>query len=212
MSFILTYNSLVTKVIQDLERNDSTVINSMDSWIKFAHERIARDSDTLLFEVYITQNFTPNLPVIQKPARLQNTLTFNYGTGTGNNNRNDILLRSYEWCRAYWPDDTQTGAPLYYADYGYYNWLICPTPDQNYPFEIGYLETPQVIDVNYQTNYLTEFMPEILIRAVLLEAMLTLKNDERTVAIEDQYVKLISSWNNKDALIKTDRYTTRKAD
>lgn len=212
MSFILTYSSLVTKIIQDLERNDQIVTDSMDSWIKFAHERIARDSNTLLFEVYVTQNFTPGLPVIQKPARLQNTLTFNYGTGVGNNTRNNILLRSYEWCRSYYPDDTQTGPPKYYSDYGYYNWLISPSPDQDYPFEIGYLETPQVIDINYQSNYLTEFMPEILLRAVLLEAMLTLKNDERTALVEDSYVKLISSWNNKDNLIKTDRYTTRKAD
>lgn len=212
MSFILTYDTLVQKVMEDLERNDEIVVDSMDSWIKFAHNRIGRNSDTQLFEVYVSNNFTPGLPVIPKPARWQNTLTFNYGSGTGNNTRNNILLRSYEWCRAYWPDDTQTDAPVYYADYGLYNWLISPTPDQAYPFELAYLETPQVIDSTYQTNYLTEFMPEVLIRATLLEAMLSLKNDERLPEIEAGYKELIQSWNDKDELRKTDRYTTRKAD
>lgn len=212
MSFVLTYNTLVTTIINDLERNDPIVINSMDSWIKFAHERIARDSNTQLFEVYATSAFQVGVSVLQKPNRWQNTITFNYGTGTGFNTYTNLLQRTYEFCRDYWPDATQQAAPQFYADYGYQNWLISPTPDQTYPFELAYLETPQVIDINFQTNYLTEFMPEILLRAVLLEAMLTLKNDERTPAIEDSYMKLIASWNNKDQLRKTDRYTTRRAD
>jgi hypothetical protein len=212
MSFVLTYTTLIERIKQDLERQDDVVDESIDSWIKFAQERIGRDSNTLLFDVYVTQSFQPNVPVINKPTRWQNTLTFNYGTGTNNNTRNNLLLRTYEWCRNYWPDDTQTGAPKYYADYGYNNWLIVPTPDQAYPFEICYAETPQVIDSNFQTNYLTQFMPEVFLKAVLLEAMVTLKNDERIPVVEAEYVKAISSWNSKDKFKKTDRYTTREAD
>jgi len=212
VSFILTYNTLTEQIINYLERDDSVIRSGIDVWIKFAHDRIARDSNTQLFEVYVSQNFQAGVPVIPKPARWQNTITFNYGTGTGNNTRNQILLKSYEYCRSYWPDDTLTGAPLYFSDYGYYNWLISPTPDQDYPFELAYLEVPQVIDVNYQTNYLTQYMPEVLFKAVLLEAMLELKNDERRQVIEDEYVKMIASWNGKDELRKIDRYTTRKAD
>lgn len=212
MAFILTYNTLVQQITNYLERSDEITQSGIDVWIKFAHDRISRDSNTQLFEVYVSQNFQVGVPVMPKPARWLNTITFNYGTGTGNNTRNQILLRSYEYCRNYWPDDTQTGAPLFFADYGQYNWLISPTPDQAYPFELGYLEVPQVIDINYQTNYLTEFMPEVLLKAVLLEAMLELKNDERIQIVEAEYVKALSSWNAKNELRKVDRYTTRKAD
>lgn len=211
MAFVLTYDSLVSKVKKDLEREDEVTDESIDSWIKFAHERIARDSNTEIFEVYVTTNFIVGDNVIQKPNRWQNTLTFNYGSGTGNNTRNFILQRSYEFCRQFWPNDTLMSAPKFYSNYGFNNWLISPTPDQTYPFEIGYSETPQVIDVNYQTNYLTEFMPEVLLKAVLLEAMITLKNDERIPTIEGDYVKVLSSWNAKDVLKKTDRFTYRKA-
>ena len=55
-------------------------------------------------------------------------------------------------------------------------------------------------------------MPEVLLKAVLLEAMLDLKNDERIPVLESEYVKVLSSWNAKDELRKVDRYVTRKAD
>ena len=301
MSFILTYNTLYEKTVSYLERLDETVTHDFDAWVKFAHDRIGRDSNTQLFEVYISGNFTPGISVIPKPARWQNTITFNYGIGSnnvtlGNNplstdgataiitvtipstvglvngqtviisgatggggltsaqlnvaspitiidgttftysassdstsiasiggaaitasfpNNNvytPILLRSFEYARSFWPNQTLTNPPQFYADYGYYNWLISPTPDQNYPFVLGYLETPQVIDETYQSNYLTEFMPEVLLKAVLLEAMLDLKNDERIPVIEAEYVKAISSWNAKDKLRKIDRYVSREAD
>ena len=301
MSFILTYDSLKEKTISYLERMDQTVEGDFDAWVKFAHDRIGRDSNTQLFEVYVGGTFTAGISVIPKPARWQNTVTFNYGTGSdivtlgnnplatdgvssiitvtipsttglangqtviisgaaggggltpaqlnitapititsltsftysatasstsvaniggasitasfpNNNSYTPILLRSFEYTRSFWPNQFLTAPPMFYADYGYYNWLISPTPDQNYPFTLGYLETPQVIDITYQTNYLTEFMPEVLLKAVLLEAMLDLKNDERIPVLESEYVKVLASWNAKDELRKVDRYVTRKAD
>jgi hypothetical protein len=309
MSFILTYDTLVEKTISYLERNGETVTNDIDAWIKFAHDRIGRDSNTQLFEVYVGDTFTAGISVMPKPARWQNTVTFNYGSGgqsvtlgnnplettatstnvvvlmpsvanlivgqtviisgvtsldgtlgglplsrfnitstiqeiivnpdgqaityaideaaitsevgggstvtaffPTNNAYTPILLRSYEYARSFWPDQSLTGPPKFYADFGYNSWLISPTPDQNYPFQLAYLETPQVIDSTYQTNYLTEFMPEVLLKAVLLEAMLDLKNDERIPVIEQEYLKVLSSWNEKDELRKTDRYMSRKAD
>lgn len=301
MSFILTYNTLYEMTISYLERLDQTVEGDFDAWVKFAHNRIGRDSNTQLFEVYVSGTFTPGISVMPKPARWQNTVTFNYGTGAdnvtlGNNplstdgmsetitvtipstdglvngqtviitgatggggltaaqlnvaspitiidittftysassastsvasiggaaiiasfpNNNEytpILLRSLEYARSFWPNEALTKPPQFYADFGYNNWLISPTPDQSYPFVLGYLETPQVIDSTYQSNYLTEFMPEVLLKAVLLEAMLDLKNDERIAVVEAEYVKAISSWNAKDELRKIDRYVSRKAD
>lgn len=298
MSFILTYNTLREKTISYLERMDQTVTEDFDAWVKFAHDRIGRDSNTQLFEVYASGSFTAGQAVMPKPARWQNTITFNCGTGEdvvtlGNNpltitattstvtvtipstddledgqtviisgatpviiydvnatstitiiddthfsyqvtetflgsgsgggaaviasfpsndNYTPILLRSFEYAKSFWPNQALTDIPLFYADYGYYNWLISPTPDQNYPFILAYLETPQVIDVTYQSNYLTEFMPEVLLKAVLLEAMLDLKNDERIPIVEAEYVKVLSSWNAKDELRKVDRYMARRAD
>lgn len=301
MSFILTYNTLYEKTISYLERLDQTVTGDFDVWVKFAHDRIGRDSNTQLFEVYVSGTFTPGISVMPKPARWQNTITFNYGSGANNvtlgnnplatdgvsetitvtipstdglingqtviisgatggdgltasqlnisapitivnlttftysatanstsavsiggaevtasfpNNEayTPILLRSFEYARSFWPNQSLTNPPKFYADYGYYNWLISPTPDQAYPFVLGYLETPQVIDAAYQSNYLTEFMPEVLLKAVLLEAMLDLKNDERIPVVEAEYVKAISSWNAKDKLRKVDRYVSREAD
>lgn len=301
MSFVLTYNSLVEKIASYLERDDSTVTDDIDVWIKFAHDRIGRESNTQLFEVYVAGTFTAGISVLPKPARWQNTITFNYGTGSNivtlgnnpittgaaistvrvtipstvgltngqtviisgatdtggisasnlnisapitilngtnftyqansistglaigggasviatfpqNNTYTPILLRTLEYSKLFWPNQSLTAPPKFYADYGYNNWLISPTPDQNYSFEIAYLETPQVIDNTYQTNYLTEFMPEVLLKAVLLEALIALKNDERLPVIQEEYSKVLASWNAKNEIRKVDRYATRKAD
>lgn len=301
MSFILTYNSLYQKIISYLERMDQTVEGDFDAWVAFAHNRIARDSNTQLFEVYVSGTFIAGQAVMPKPARWQNTVTFNYGTGSSifqlgnnpltttnvsstvtvtipststlingqnviisdatdtggivasnlnifspitiidgthftymanatstgianggggsvtatfpiNNSYTPILLRSFEFSKSYWPNQSLNNPPLFYSDYGYYNWLISPTPDQNYPFEMAYLETPQVIDNTYQSNYLTMFMPEVLLKAVLLEAMLDLKNDERIQIVKTEYLQALSAWNSKDKLRKFDRYTMKEAD
>src|ERR1700678_373547 len=84
MSFILTYSTLKEKTISYLERDDQTVEGDFDAWVKFAHDRIGRDSSTQLFEVYTSGAFTAGISVIPKPARWQNTITFNYGSGSNN--------------------------------------------------------------------------------------------------------------------------------
>ena len=50
--------------------------------------------------------------------------------------RQPVLLRKYEYLREYWPSPTATGTPVFYADYDYTNWLIAPTPDVAYAFEV----------------------------------------------------------------------------
>jgi hypothetical protein len=42
--------------------------------------------------------------------------------------------------------------------------------------------------------------------------MLDLKNDERIPVIQDEYLKVLASWNAKNEIRKVDRYMTRKAD
>lgn len=212
MAFILTYDTLLQQTIKDLEREDAIVTGSFDRWVKNAHERIARDSPTLLFQVYLVGNFTVGQNAYIKPGRWQTNISWNYGSGTNLNTYNPIQLRSYEYCRLYSSDDSVTGPPVYYSDYGYNNWIISPTPDLAYPFELIIQETAQVIDATYQTNYMTEFMPEILEKAVMIEAMLTLKNDERKELIQNEYVALLSSFNAMDARRRMDRFVTVKAD
>jgi len=192
---------------------DPLITGSIDRWIAQAHARITRDAPSLLFKVVVNGQFVVGQSQYLKPARWQTDLEFWYGAGAGFTAYSPLYLRPYGFCRLYWPDDTQTNPPVYYNNqFDYNNWLVLPTPDQAYPFEISYLESPQVIDINYQQNYLTEFMPEVLFKAVMLEASIDLHTQDLQQTAMNDYQSVLASWNAMDARRDYSSYTNRRAD
>jgi len=208
----MTYSSLFNQVLSYLDRTDIDTTNQVANFIFQAQQRIARDTKTLGLEVYATGLLTPGVAVYAKPANWRRNITFNVGTGSTNNARSPVLLRSYEFLINYWPNRTLTATPLYYCDYGYSNYLLAPTPDAAYPFEFSFLELPTPITPLNQTNWLTNFAPDVLLYATLLEATPYLKDDERLGMWEDQYKKRIDSLNGQDDQRVYDRQSNRSAD
>ena len=133
----------------------------------------------------------------------------NFGTGAGNLSRTPIFARSYEYVRNYWPDEAQTGQPKFYADYNYNNWLIGPTPDDNYPIEILYYELPALLSDTNRTKWLTEYAPQLILYGALLEATPFLKNDERIQVWQGFYDRSMGAINKEDLQRITDRATER---
>jgi len=214
----VTYNSLISQISATLDRTDDSTIEQIPNFISLAEQTACRLSKTIGFEQYVTGFFgeSPGVPgdmsVMAKPARWRRTISFNFGTGTDNNARTPLLLRSYEYLRQYWPDPTQTAPPQYYADYGYFNFLIAPTPDAQYPFELAYLELPPPISPTNQTNWLTNYAPDVLFYGALIEAIPYLKDDERIPVWQSKYDKAMASLNQQDDWRKVDRSNNRDAD
>lgn len=208
----MTYNTLVKQVQDELERTDATFVSYIPNFIYQAHDRINADSKNVGLERYVSGAFNAGNPVFAKPGRWRRTISFSYGSGAGNNTRNQIRLRSYEYLRNYWPDATQTSVPLYYADYGFFNFLVAPTPAANYPYELAYLELPEPIGPTVQTNWLTTYAPRLLLYATLLEAVIYLKDPERIPELEAEYQKSLAPLNTQDAMRTIDRASDRDAD
>jgi hypothetical protein len=132
------------------------------------------------------------------------------GTGASFNNRVPIFARAYEYLRAFWPNESTEAQPQYYADYNYSNWLIAPTPDQEYPFEVLYYELPPLLDDSIQTNWLTEYAPQVLLYGTLLEATPFLKNDERIGTWQSFYDRAAAMIGGEDMGKIFDRSSSRK--
>jgi hypothetical protein len=209
MAFVLTYDNLVTAVGNYLERSDSQFISEIPLFIMLGERRVARDLKILGLKVFITDNLIEDNQTLQKPTRWLNTSTFNIGTGTGSNTRVQIQQRSYEYCRIYWPDPTKSSQPKYFSDYDFNHWLIAPTPDQAYPYEIAYYETPQLIDETNSTNFLTESAPDILIYATLLETASYLKDDERVPVWKQYYETAKAALTEEDMRRVYDGFSKR---
>lgn len=219
----MTYNSLVGsisdtgvvtpgQIMTYLKRTDAETFYQQDNFISQAEQLICRESKNIGLETYVSSAFTPGLSVIPKPGRWRRSLTFNFGTGMTNNIRNQLYYRNYEYVRLFWPDPTITAPPQYYSDYGYYNIIIAPTPDQAYPFEYAYLQLPEPLSSANQTNWITDYAPDVLFYAILLEAVPFLKNDERIPVWESAYARGLASLNNQDDQRRVDRASNDMAD
>lgn len=208
----MTYTSLFNQILAYLDRTDIDTSNQVPNFIFLAQQRICREAITIGIEAWVTSNFIPNLPVFPKPSGWRRSITLNVGTGSGNNSRTPIPLRSYEYGILYAPDTTVTGLPQFYSDKGYTNIQVFPTPDKAYPFEYAYLQLPPPVTLQNQTNWITDFAPDVLLYATLLEAVPYLKDDERVPIWENMYQKGIASLNGQDQLRTDDRQSERKSD
>lgn len=124
--------------------------------------------------------------------------------------RNRALLpRAYEYLVAYWPDRLDTGVPRFYADYDMAHWIIAPTPDQAYPFEVSSYTLPAELTSQTQENWLTQYAPNLLLYACLLEATPFLKNDERIPVWQGMYAQAKAAMTGEDVEKIIDRSIQR---
>ena len=217
MPTAMTYNSLLDDLRAYLERGatlatDPTVYEMLPMLIGMAERRLARE-----LKIQGTVNVVTSLLVIgqsvyDKPDRWRETVSMFVGIGTGNNTRSEIYPRAYEYIRSYWPNPTTPGTPRFYADYDYSHWLIAPTPVAALPMEILYYELPPLLDDTNQTNWFTEYAPNALLYATLLESAPFLKNDERIATWEGFYNRSVAALNGEDIRQISDRGIIRRED
>jgi hypothetical protein len=215
MATTMTFETLQQDVRRYLERgatyaSDPVVYEQIPRLINLAERRIARELKIQGFINVVTGTFAVGQSVYSKPDRWRDTVSINIGTGAQNNSRKVLFSRAYEYLLSYWPDRTATEEPIFYSDYDYDHWLIAPTPDEEYPFEILYYELPPLLDDVIQTNWLTEYAPQLLLYGTLLEATPFLKNDERINVWQSMYDRAAAMLNGEDLAKILDRSAVRK--
>lgn len=201
---VMTYDSLVDDISSYLERTDQATLDKIPTFIMLAEQVIASEIKFLGNRVVMTSNMVQGQDVIDKPARWHKTVSINV---TVAGERRPVFLRPYEYLREYWPDPTATGVPEYYADYDYTHWLVAPTPDDDYAFEVSYYERIQPLDSSNQTNWFTIYAPQAMLYGSLLQAMPFLKNDERIQMWQAQYQNIMNVLKTEDVARVGDRQT-----
>lgn len=205
--YTMTYDSLLVDVRRYLERgftqeSDQIVFDQLPRLVTLGERRIARELKILGFIRAITTPLSAGVAVYLKPDRWRDTVSM---TVDGS----PIFARSYEYLRSYWPTESETGAPQFYADYDYQHWLITPTPATTQTLEILYYEQPAFLGDDLQTNWMTEYAPDLLLYATLLEATPFLKKDERMQTWQALYDRAAQALNGEDLKRITDRTSNR---
>jgi hypothetical protein len=198
---VMTYDNLTSNVLQYLERDDDAVVNQIPTFIMLAEFEIAEMMKSLGQQQVVQSTMQVNNAVIPKPARWRKTVSMNI---TVDGVLQAVNLRKYEYLRNYAPDSTVTGVPLYYADYDYDNWLVAPTPDASYDFEVLYYERLVPLSSTTQTNWITQNAPNAMLYGTLLQAMPFLKNDQRVI-FQQKYTESVQALTLEDKLRIADR-------
>jgi hypothetical protein len=215
MATAMTFTTLKQDVQRYLERgntlaSDPIVFEQIPRLINLAERRIARELKVEGFINVVTGTLSAGQSVYPKPDRWRDTVSINIGTGATFDNRKIIYARVYEYLRSYWPNALETDTPIFYSDYDYSHWLLAPTPDAAYPFEILYYELPPLLDESVQTNWITEYAPQLLLYGTLVEATPFLKNDERIPVWQSMYDRAAAMLNGEDLAKILDRSAVRK--
>jgi hypothetical protein len=201
-SWVMTYDSLTSTVLQYLERRDAAVVEAIPTFITLCEFEIAQYIKTLGQMEVVDATMNIGNPVIAKPARWRKTVSM---TLSKSGLKQPILLRKLEYLNAYAQDVTATGTPLYYADYDFEHWIVAPTPDQAYAFEALCYTRLQPLSSAYQTNWLTQNAPNAMLFGTLKQTAPFLKNDARMALWKQMFDEALAALKTEDTLRVADR-------
>lgn len=207
MSYSMTYDSLLVDVRRYLERgftpeSDAVVYEQLPRLVTLAERRIARELKIEGFIRPVQTPLQPGVAVYPKPDRWRDTVSMSADNVP-------LLARSYEYIRNFWPDEAATGTPKYYADYDYQHWILAPTPAAAQNLEVLVYQQPQLLGDDCQVNWITEYAPDLLLYATLLEATPFLKKDERIGTWQAMYDRAAQAISGEDLKRIMDRTAQR---
>jgi len=201
-SWVMTYDSLTSTVLQYLERSDAAVVDFIPTAITLAEFEIAQQIKTLGQMIVVDATMNIGNPVIAKPARWRKTVSM---TLSNNGEKQPIFLRKLEYLNEYSPDVTATGTPLYYADYDFEHWFVAPTPDAAYAFEALCYTRLQPLASDNQTNWLTQNAPNAMLFGTLKQTAPFLKDDARLAIWGQLFTEAMTALKTEDQLRMGDR-------
>jgi len=201
-SWVMTYDSLTSTVLQYLERSDAAVVDFIPTAITLAEFEIAQQIKTLGQMIVVDATMNIGNPVIAKPARWRKTVSM---TLSNNGEKQPIFLRKLEYLNEYSPDVTATGTPLYYADYDFEHWFVAPTPDAAYAFEALCYTRLQPLASDNQTNWLTQNAPNTMLFGTLKQTAPFLKDDVRLTVWGQLFTEAMTALKIEDQLRMGDR-------
>lgn len=206
MAESLTYTSLISDIVQYAERSDSEFLAQVPRFVMLAENRLAAEIKGLGFLKIVNFTLNINNPVYMKPARWRDTASISIVEA---GSRTFLKQRGLEYVQSYWPDQTKVEKPEFYADYDYEHWLFAPTPDAEYSASLSYYERPEPLDDINQTNWTTQYAPQLIFSAAMLEVQSFLKTPERLEEFQMMYKNAAISISRENLVRFTDKSSKR---
>jgi len=212
---VMTYTSLIDDMKRYLERGepgDTAVIEQLPRLVALAEKNIAAELKPDGFEQWIVSSAPLNAGTftVQKPVRWRKTISMAYLLAPDYDRRYPILSRRKEYIETVYPSvaSADRGYPVFYSDYGPFHWLVMPAFIVALKLATGYYEEIQPLDDANQTNWLTQYAPQVLLYRALLESQPFLKNDPRIETWKKMYSDAAAAMMREDFSKPADRAET----
>jgi len=199
-AYVMTYDNLITDVINYMERNDAGFVAQIPSLIGLAESAIAAELKTLLQLTVVETTLATNQVILNKPARWRKTVSLKV-------NGAPIVMRSQDYVALYQSEST-SGTPQFYAEYDYNNFAIAPAPATDSNIEIIYYSEIQPLDSTNQTNLFTRECPQAVLFGTLLQAQGYLKALDKLPVWKSYYTDSLNALKKEDNSRRIDRNTT----
>jgi len=190
MSFTL---ATLKSTVQDYcETAETTFVADLDTFIKEAEERILKNVELPVFRKNVTGNATTDFPYLATPSDFLATYSLALIV---NSIYTYPLFKHVSFIRDYTPNATTTGPTKYYALFDANTFLLGPTPDSDYTYELHYKYRPASLTTTSgsSTTWLSDNAPDALLYGTLVEAATFLKIPEEAAQYEQRFMMAISA-------------------
>jgi hypothetical protein len=218
----MDYTTLTSDMQTYMLRSDAPYVTKIPDLIRQGIIRVYNNAKDLGFEIITTfRNIPAGTFILNKPGNWLDTVSIQMYDA--NFNVYFLQLRSYEFCRTYWPfyQNATRARPKYYADhtanvnnnqlantYGQFRWFFAPVSDATYNFDVIYRGIP-LFNADNSTNFLTQRYPDLLLYSCLIEACLFLDNEEKRAKYQSMFDQELATINNINTNRSADRTIIR---
>jgi hypothetical protein len=185
MSFTLA--TLKTAVKDYCETSESTFDTQLTTFIQEAEERILKNVELPDFRKNVTGTSTASSTYLSAPSDFLSPYSLSV---ISSNVYHYLLFKHVSFIRDYTTNPSTTGLPKYYAVFDENTFILAPTPDSNYTFELHYKHRPASLTAGADsgTTWLSTNAPDALLYGTLVEAATFLKVPEEVAQYEQRFV------------------------
>jgi len=199
----MNYAQLVELIKEYCETTEASFVNNIPSFVRQTEQRIHRTVMLPELRKIATLTATPGQATLTKPADFLSV--FSLAAIDTNGAYSFLYDKDPSFMREAYPTTTQ-GVPRFYALLDGDTFLLGPTPNEAYSFELQYYFDPESI-VTASTSWLGDNAESVLLYGSLLEAYTYLKGDADMMAIYKQrYDEALGQLLGIDVRSKRDDY------
>jgi len=206
----MTYGELKTAVQDFVQSTETSFVNNLPLFIRLAEERIMKNVRLNLFQKNASASTTAGNKYVAAPIDFLAPISLSLTIG---GKQTFLLLKNADFVQEY-IRDSDSGEPVYFAQYDVDNLILAPIPDSAYALEMHYLYRPNSLTVGGDsgTTWLSENAEVALLYGTLVEAYTYLKGDQDLMVLYSQrFAEALQRLKNLgEGLETTDEYRMGK--